>query len=353
MDFLEPNWKDGTRTGPAVASGYRAAYSAQNNQMGRMFNGGINPGGFGSRNYLLTGNATDPEPIVYVAVVDSVGNWVYRLPADEAERIWPGIGRKRVAPTLQAAPSVRPAAVNPCTGGYCLVFTSNCQAANVTEAKAQGCGFNRNQGWCGNWFHRFEDTGQPLVPSSDCERDVRGGEPMPWCAEMVPTTGDASTPAGPPTSPPPCPSSDRPPLVPPASPPLSPPPPSTPPFPTPLQATGSTESPWPPPPPEPRLATSSPLQSEVPEILLRTNGDAATAAAATSQQLSTDGVLSQLLLHSTSSHQHALLLAAGSVLCCLCCLVRLCMRRWRRPRRYAPVHQSPPSELQLVAATRL
>ena len=71
MDFLEPNWKDGTRTGPAVASGYRAAYSAQNNQMGRMFNGGINPGGFGSRNYLLTGNATDPEPIVYVAVVDS------------------------------------------------------------------------------------------------------------------------------------------------------------------------------------------------------------------------------------------------------------------------------------------
>jgi hypothetical protein len=184
---LEPNWKDGTRTGPAVASGYRAAYSAQNNQMGRMFNGGINPGGFGSRNYLLTGNATDPEPIVYVAVVDSVGNWVYRLPADEAERIWPGIGRKRVAPTLQAAPSVRPAAVNPCTGGYCLVFTSNCQAANVTAAKAQGCAFNGDQGWCGNWFQRYADTGQPLVPSDDCKRDVRGGQTMPWCAEMVPT----------------------------------------------------------------------------------------------------------------------------------------------------------------------
>ena len=91
------------------------------------------------------------EPIVYVAVVDSVGNWLYRLPADQAEEIWPGIGRKAIAPTLQAAPTKRPAAANPCTEGYCLVFTSNCQATSVQEARAQGCPFNGDQGFCGNW----------------------------------------------------------------------------------------------------------------------------------------------------------------------------------------------------------
>ena len=37
----------------------------------------------------------------YVAVVDSVGNWVYRLPADKANEIWPGIGRKTIEAKLQ------------------------------------------------------------------------------------------------------------------------------------------------------------------------------------------------------------------------------------------------------------
>ena len=199
MDFLEPAWNDGSASGPAVASGYRASFSSQNNQMGRMFNGGVNTGGFGSRNYLLTGNATKLEPIVYVAVVDRVGNWLYRLPADEAEAIWPGIGRRTVAPTLQSAPARTPAAVNPCTNGYCLVFTSNCQADNVTAAKAQGCAFNGDQGWCGDWFGRFADTKQPLVPSANCKRDVRGGQAMPWCEEMVkagvPPAEDGASPA--------------------------------------------------------------------------------------------------------------------------------------------------------------
>ena len=40
--------------------------------------------------------------IRYVAVVDSVGNWVYRLPADRANEIWPGIGRKSIEARLQA-----------------------------------------------------------------------------------------------------------------------------------------------------------------------------------------------------------------------------------------------------------
>ena len=157
MDFLEPAWQDGAASSVQVKSGYRAAYSTQNNQMGRKFNGGVNTGGFASQNYLFTAasdaasSTAKAEPIVYVAVVDSVGNWLYRLPADQAEEIWPGIGRKSIAPTLPAAPSKRPAAVNPCTEGYCLVFTSNCQASSVKEAKAQGCPFNGDQGFCGNW----------------------------------------------------------------------------------------------------------------------------------------------------------------------------------------------------------
>lgn len=42
-----------------------------------------------------------------------------------------------------------------------------------------------SSGFCGNWFAEFVDTKQPLYPSSDCEKDVRGGVKMPWCACMV------------------------------------------------------------------------------------------------------------------------------------------------------------------------
>ena len=128
-----------------------------------------------------------PIPYVYVAVVDSVGNYLYRLPADEASSIWPGIGRRTVEARLPAAPVVTPRSVNPCAGDgdYCLVFTSNCQAANVSAARAQGCGFNGDQGFCGNTFRNFADTRQPLFPNASCVKDVRGGAEMPWCREMV------------------------------------------------------------------------------------------------------------------------------------------------------------------------
>ena len=56
-------------------------------QVGRCFNGGVNSGGFGSNNFILTEQSplsgASSEAIVYVAVVDSVGNWVYRIPASE------------------------------------------------------------------------------------------------------------------------------------------------------------------------------------------------------------------------------------------------------------------------------
>ena len=89
-----------------------------------MFPGGVNTGGWSSNNFLLTHPASKPEPVVYVAVVDSVGSWVYRLPADEASEIWPGIGRKTIEASLQPAPVKTPTAVNPCLGGFCLVCES-------------------------------------------------------------------------------------------------------------------------------------------------------------------------------------------------------------------------------------
>jgi hypothetical protein len=183
MDFLEPPWNSNNAS---ATQGYRTSYSTQFNQVGRCFNGGVNGGGFSSRNYLLTASAEAPEAVVYVAVVDSVGNWVYRIPATQVESVWPGLGRKQANATLPRAPTRTPAAMNPCLGGYCAVFTSNCQATTWAEADQQSCGFNRQQGFCGNWMAQLADTHQLLFPSSDCQRDIRGGQTMPWCTAMVP-----------------------------------------------------------------------------------------------------------------------------------------------------------------------
>ena len=175
---------------PATAAlNYTQSFATQNNQVGRCFNGGVNTGGFNAANYLLTEpsplSGAPPEPIVYVAVVDAVGNWVYRIPAGEVEAIWPGLGRRGANASVQAAPNRAPDSVNPGTTPYGMTFTSNCQATSMSEAQAQGCAFNGQQGFCGNWFAGMADTRQPLFPSGDCARDTRGGATMPWCACMV------------------------------------------------------------------------------------------------------------------------------------------------------------------------
>jgi len=181
MDFLEPAWNN-----PAAANDdYRQAFATQNNQVGRCFNGGVNGGGFGSQNYLLTSSPSAPEAVVYVAVVDSAGNYIYRIPAAKASSIWPGIGQKTINASIQAAPSQAPDGVNPCSTDYCYTFVSNCQATNWNDARSQNCGFNGQQGFCGNWWAQMANTGQPLFPNSGCVKDVRGGVTMPWCKCMV------------------------------------------------------------------------------------------------------------------------------------------------------------------------
>ena len=213
MDFLETGWN---LRNISDDPHFERSFSTQFNQIGRCFNGGVNGGGFTSKNYVQTsppGPGFFPaagaiQPFIYVIVVDSVGNYVYRLPADEASTIWPGIARKTTEARLPAAPLRTPEKVNPCDGtGFCVVFTSNCQALNVSDARAQGCGFNGDQGFCGNTFAGFANTEQPLVPNASCVRDVRGGKKMPWCREMVGLPPLPPTPAPtPPTPTPPGPS---------------------------------------------------------------------------------------------------------------------------------------------------
>lgn len=189
MDFLEPAWN----RADAGDDGYLKSFSSSNNQAGRCFIEGVNSGGFSSKNYLKTEPRTGGVPIIYVAIMDSVGNWLYRIPADRAESIWPGISRKTIEAKLQATPSMPPNSVNPCTEEYCLVFTAQCQATTWDDAHKQGCGFNGQQGFCGNWAQKMTNTNQPLVPNDHCQRDVRGGVTMPWCEQMVPRSSLNST----------------------------------------------------------------------------------------------------------------------------------------------------------------
>lgn len=186
MDFLEPGFGGGRGSTISLETDYRASFATQNNQMGRLWPGGVNTGGWTSNNYLLTPPIDAPEPVVYVAVVDRVGNYVYRIPAADVERVWPGISRKTINATLRAAPTEVPGSINPCVDGYCMTFTSNCQATTSQDAHTQGCALGRpTDGFCGNWFASMGETGQQLFPNASCTKDVRGGVEMPWCVEMV------------------------------------------------------------------------------------------------------------------------------------------------------------------------
>ena len=140
MDFLEPGFGGGRGSATSLETDYRASFSTQNNQMGRLFPGGVNTGGWTSENYLLTPPIDAPEAIVCkspasfldqssagmswvcvervrvsadVAVVDSVGNYVYRIPAKDVGRVWPGIGRRTVNATLRAGKFTRTTLLGP------------------------------------------------------------------------------------------------------------------------------------------------------------------------------------------------------------------------------------------------
>eukprot|EP00727_Mastigamoeba_balamuthi_P011643 m51a1_g7100 hypothetical protein (522) ;mRNA; r:49131-51303 len=206
IDFLESPWT----VAAGAADGYRRLFATQWNQIGRSFPGQMGAtcnadGGWFSdaeatTNYFLGSDpdSAAPDPVVWAAVVDRVGTFIYRIPAAEAPSVWPGLARTTAACTLQRRPSVRPPnAGPPCRGsGYCALFLPNCQAsawgaaaAGVDGGANAGCKINTDQGWCGNWWLRFADTQQWRWPAGGTRSVLQRQAPapahrMPWNREM-------------------------------------------------------------------------------------------------------------------------------------------------------------------------
>eukprot|EP01006_Ploeotia_vitrea_P004675 TRINITY_DN115161_c0_g1_i1.p1 TRINITY_DN115161_c0_g1~~TRINITY_DN115161_c0_g1_i1.p1 ORF type:complete len:533 (+),score=43.22 TRINITY_DN115161_c0_g1_i1:62-1660(+) len=187
LDFLESPWTNSN----GKTDDYRRLYATQWNQIGRWFtgqmgstcnaDGGWFQGDMTSNNYFLgtppnaTGSAI--TPYVWVAVVDSVGTFIYRLPGKSAHHIWPGLSSKKAACKLtHHRPRSRPPNNGPpCRDDnpYCALFMPNCQqkkwggaAAGDKGAANAGCKVNAQQGWCGNWWTLFNDTQQWQWPEN-------------------------------------------------------------------------------------------------------------------------------------------------------------------------------------------
>lgn len=205
IDFLEAPWT----VNSGAADGYRRLYATQWNQVGRSFVGDMGAtcnadGGWfddvTSNNYFLGTKENETNPVIFAAVVDKIGTFIYRIPADQSEQIWPGLARSTAACTLGPAPSRRPSnAGPPCdddSDPYCALFIPNCQADAWGGASAghqgganQGCKVNGEQGWCVNWWGLMEDTGQWVWPENGRRSVVQYQAPatsveMPWNYEM-------------------------------------------------------------------------------------------------------------------------------------------------------------------------
>lgn len=204
IDFLEAPWT----VNAGATDGYRRLYATQWNQVGRSFVGDMGEtcnadGGWfddvTSNNYFLGTKENETNPFIFAAVVDKIGTFIYRIPADQSDQIWPGLSRTTAACTLGPAPSQRPPnAGPPCddSNPYCALFIPNCQADAWGGASAghqgganQGCKVNGEQGWCVNWWGLMEDTGQWVWPENGRRSVVQYQAPassveMPWNYEM-------------------------------------------------------------------------------------------------------------------------------------------------------------------------
>ena len=205
IDFLEAVWT----VNAGRFDDYRRLYATQWNQVGRSFIGdqgetcNADGGWFNeqvaSNNYFLGTHPNTTEPYVYVAVIDKIGTFIYRIPSSEVDKIWPGLSRSTAACTLGTRPTQRPPNGGPpCddSNPYCALFIPNCQAESWGGASAghqgganQGCKVNSQQGWCENWWSLFANTSQWLWPENGRRSVVRTQAPaaavvMPWNYEM-------------------------------------------------------------------------------------------------------------------------------------------------------------------------
>ena len=101
IDFLEIPWT----MNAGATDNYQGLYTTQWNQVDRSFVGDMGATGHAdggwfnnqvtSNNYFL-----QTDPYMFVAVVDNVGTFIYRISSSQSNRIWPGISRKSAACTL-------------------------------------------------------------------------------------------------------------------------------------------------------------------------------------------------------------------------------------------------------------
>ena len=200
IDFLESPWT----VDAGAADNYGRLFSTQWNQVGRSFIGnkgstGHADGGWfnektASNNYFLGSKSTAH---VFVAVVDQIGTFIYRIPGVSVEKVWPGLTRTTASCSLQSRPSQRPPNSGPpCNDqkSYCALFLPNCQAhewggTGKPGGANQGCTLNDEQGWCKNWWQMFENTDQWLWPENGRKSVVQYQAPAPsftnpWNYEM-------------------------------------------------------------------------------------------------------------------------------------------------------------------------
>lgn len=152
---------------------YRRLYLNNFNQFGRCFPGmlGQLTGGWGSnweRSSMMLGSdpflkQNETKEYIFVAVVDKIGTWVYRIPGENSSNIWKGMYMNHIDDELSAAPTIPPVDFQPCgveKNDYCVIFIPNCYSNNASEALSKDCAWTDNQGFCNNWFALFEDTHQ-------------------------------------------------------------------------------------------------------------------------------------------------------------------------------------------------
>lgn len=185
-DLLESSW---SVTGFDEDGSYDNLYSTLTNagNAGRALwpSYGTNPkarspiGNFSSPCYIKGSNNS---PQIFVAVIDSIGCYVYYLPVDKANDIWPGINRKYISDELPGTPKIKPNS-SPCKdlSKFCCVFSPHSQyntAKEILDNKGFAPG---DRGFCGNYtFNNLVDTKQQWGSTAA----IINGKKQPWNIEM-------------------------------------------------------------------------------------------------------------------------------------------------------------------------
>ena len=182
-DLLESSW---SQTGLDEDGTYSNLFSTMTNQgaAGRSLwpsygKNGTGSGGFQKPCYI---KGEKNKPQIFVAIIDKTGVYIYNIPVDKSNTIWPGINRKTVTDTLPARPTQKPF-TSPCkdSSNFCCVFSPTSQGTDVETLKNTSSFAPNDRGFCGNYIvNNFVDTKQQWGKTPV----FLGGKQQPWNEEM-------------------------------------------------------------------------------------------------------------------------------------------------------------------------